>query len=46
MIWFSMTKEPRESEFYHPDDDEWASIQEGVAVSAEEIAALLKPRDS
>ena len=40
-------------QLYHPDDDEWASIQEGVAqakrgeaVSAEEIAALFKPRDS
>ena len=45
----AMTKD----QIYHPDDDEWASIQEGVAqakrgeaVSAEEIAALFKPRGS
>ena len=43
----------REGEFYHPDDDEWASIQQGFAqaklgeaVSAEEIAALFKSRGS
>ena len=43
----------REGKFYHPDDDEWASIQQGFAqakrgeaVSAEEIAALFKPRGS
>jgi hypothetical protein len=53
MIWFGMTKEQRESEFYHPDDDEGASIQQGFAqakrgesVSAEELAALFKRRDS
>jgi predicted transcriptional regulator len=39
-----------QGEFYHPDDDEWAAIEEGLAqakrgefVSADEIAALLKP---
>ncbi len=44
--------EAREGEFYHPDDDEWAAIEEGFAqakrgeaVSADEIAALFKPRD-
>jgi predicted transcriptional regulator len=49
----TMTKEQREDEFYHPDNDEWAAIQEGLAqaergefVSAEEIAALLKSRAS
>ena len=43
--------EAREGEFYHPDDGEWAAIEEGVAqakrreaVSAEEIAALFKQR--
>ncbi len=42
----------REGEFYHPDDDEWAAIEEGFAqdkrgeaVSADELAALFKPRD-
>jgi predicted transcriptional regulator len=45
--------EAREGEFYHPDDDEWALIQQGFAqakrgetVSAEEIAALFKSRGS
>jgi predicted transcriptional regulator len=45
--------EAHEGEFYHPDDDEWASIQQGFAqakrgeaVSADEIAALFKPRGS
>jgi hypothetical protein len=45
--------EAREGELYHPDDDEWAAIEEGVAqarrreaVSAEEIATLFKPRGS
>ena len=45
--------EAREGEVYHPDDDEWASIQRGFAqakrgetVSAEEIAALSKSRGS
>jgi predicted transcriptional regulator len=48
-----LTLEAREGESYHPDDDEWASIQQGFAqakrgeaVSAEEIAALFEPRDS
>lgn len=43
--------EAREGEFYHPDDDELAAIEEGVAqakrreaVSAEEITALFKQR--
>lgn len=42
--------EAQEGEFYHPDDDEWAAIEEGLAqakrgefVSADEIAALLRP---
>src|SRR3954451_6994334 len=42
--------EAQEGEFYHPDDDEMAAIEEGLAearrgefVSADEIAALLKP---
>jgi hypothetical protein len=42
--------EPQEGEFYHPTDNELAAIEEGLAqgkrgefVSAEEIAALLKP---
>lgn len=42
--------EAREGEFYHPSDEEWAAIEEGLAqakrgefVSADEIAALLKP---
>ena len=41
--------EAREGELYHPDDEEWAAIEEGLAqakrgefVSADEIAALLK----
>ncbi|QDW37071.1 hypothetical protein FFI89_007910 [Bradyrhizobium sp. KBS0727] len=45
--------EAREGEFYHPDDDEWTAIQQGFAqakrgeaVSADEIAALFKPRGS
>jgi predicted transcriptional regulator len=44
--------EARQDELYHPDDDEWAAIEEGFAqakrgeaVSADEIAALLKSRD-
>jgi predicted transcriptional regulator len=42
--------EASEREFYHPSDEEWAAIEEGLAqakrgefVSADEIAALLKP---
>jgi predicted transcriptional regulator len=42
--------EAQEGEFYHPDDDELAAIEEGLAqarrgeaVPAEEIAALLRP---
>ncbi len=45
--------EAREGELYHPDDGEWTAIQQGFAqakrgeaVSAEEIAALFKPRGS
>lgn len=45
--------EAREGEYYHPDDDEWAAIQEGLAqarrgeeASAAEIAALLAPRSA
>ena len=45
--------EAREGELYHPSDDEWAAIEEGFAqakrgeaVSADEIAALFKPRTS
>ncbi len=45
--------EAREGELYHPSDDQWAAIEEGFAqakrgeiVSADEIAALLKPRGS
>ena len=45
--------EARQGELYHPDDDEWAAIEEGFAqakrgeaISADEIAALLKPRGS
>ncbi len=45
--------EAREGELYHPSDDEWAAIGEGFAqakrgesASADEIAALLKPRGS
>lgn len=45
--------EARQGEFYHPDDDEWAAIEEGFAqakrgeaVSEDEIAALFKPRSS
>jgi hypothetical protein len=43
--------EAREGELFHPSDDEWAAIEEGVAqakrgdaVSADEIAALFRPR--
>lgn len=43
--------EAREGELYHPDDDEWAAIEEGFAqakrreaVSADEIAVLFKQR--
>jgi hypothetical protein len=43
--------EAREGELYHPSDDEWVAIEEGFAqakrgeaVSADEIAALFKPR--
>ncbi|MBI5131036.1 MAG: hypothetical protein HZA66_16470 [Rhodopseudomonas palustris] len=43
--------EAREGEFYRPDDDEWAAIEQGLAqarrgeaASAAEIAALLAPR--
>jgi len=39
-----------EGELYHPSDGEWAAIEEGLAqakrgefVSADEIAALLRP---
>ncbi|WBU30944.1 hypothetical protein OOZ54_05470 [Rhodopseudomonas palustris] len=42
--------EAREGEFYQPDDDEWAAIEQGLAqarrgefASADEIAALLSP---
>lgn len=42
--------EAQEGEFYHPDDDELAAIEEGLGqamrgefVSADEIATLLKP---
>lgn len=42
--------EAREGEFYQPNDDEWAAIEEGLAqarrgefASADEIAALLTP---
>jgi predicted transcriptional regulator len=42
--------EASEGEFYHPSDEEWAAIEEGLAqakrgefVSADEIAELLKP---
>lgn len=45
--------EAQEGELYHPDDEEWAAIEEGVAqakrgeaVSADEIAALFKQRAS
>ena len=45
--------EAHQGELYHPDDDEWAAIEEGFAqarrgeaISADEIAALLKPRGS
>ena len=41
--------EAREGELYHPGEEEWAAIEEGLAqakrgefVSADEIAALLK----
>jgi hypothetical protein len=43
--------EARDGELYHPSDDESAAIEEGFAqakrgeaVSADEIAALFKPR--
>jgi hypothetical protein len=43
--------EAREGELYHAGHDEWAAIEEGFAqvkrgeaVSADEIAALFKPR--
>ncbi len=42
----------RTKELYHPDDDEWAAIEEGFGQakrgetkSADEIAALFKQRD-
>ncbi|MFT4279500.1 MAG: hypothetical protein QM576_24400 [Rhodopseudomonas sp.] len=42
--------EAREGEFYQPDDDEWAAIEQGLAqarrgefASADDIAALLSP---
>ncbi len=42
--------EAQEGELYHPDDHELAAVEEGLAqarrgefVSADEIAALLKP---
>ena len=42
--------EAREGELYHPGEEEWAAIEEGLAqakrgefVPADEIAALLKP---
>ena len=45
--------EARQGESYHPDDDEWAAIEEGFAqakrgeaVSEDEIAALFKPLSS
>ena len=45
--------EARRGELYHPDDDEWAAIEEGFAqakrgeaVSEDEIAALFQPRSS
>jgi hypothetical protein len=45
--------EARQGELYHPDDDEWAAIQEGFAqakhgeaVSEDEIAALFKRHGS
>lgn len=45
--------EAHEGEFYHPDDDEWAAIQQGLdqakrgeTVSADEIAKLFGPRRS
>jgi hypothetical protein len=45
--------EAREGELYHPSDDEWAAIEEGLtqasrgeAASAGEIAALLAPRST
>jgi hypothetical protein len=48
-----ITLEAREGGRYHPGDDERAAIEEGVAqakrdeaVSADEIAALYKPRGS
>ncbi|WP_375415098.1 hypothetical protein [uncultured Bradyrhizobium sp.] len=45
-----LAPEAQEGGFYHPDHDELAAIEEGIAqanrgafVSADEIAALLKP---
>lgn len=42
--------EAREGEFYQPNDDEWAAMEEGLAqarrgefASADEVAALLTP---
>jgi predicted transcriptional regulator len=43
--------EAQEGELYHPSDDEWTAIEEGLArakrgeaVTDDEIAALFKPR--
>ncbi len=45
--------EAHQGELYHPDEDEWAAIEEGLAqakrgeaVPGDEIAALFKPRNS
>ena len=45
--------EAREGELYHPDDDEWAAIEEGFAqakrretVSVDEVAVLFNKRGS
>jgi len=45
--------EARQGELCHPDDDEWAAIQEGfaqakrgLAISTGEVAALFKQRGS
>jgi hypothetical protein len=45
--------EAHQGELYHPDDDEWAAIEQGFgqakrgeAVPEDEIAALFKPRSS
>lgn len=42
--------EAREGELYHPDEDEWAAIEEGLAqagrgefASSAEVEALLRP---